>query len=324
MAGGFEANTRKKLIRQPALVKPAGGGPTTLAIQRTGLLARIYLNITGTVSGSGAALNPLGLSSIIRRVRLVANSGLELFSVSGPGYAHILQHLLESERGPVTPANQGTNVVADGAFNLDMMIPVCVSLMNFTGLVLTQSEQILVTLEIDWEADTAVGGAGTTVTATATPYVEFFSIPSSPEDAPDLTRAHVILEDTRTIAGPGEQIYEPLRRPTYLQLAHGFGFAAGNAGVDNFDRLQLRIEQSNYLFDGDVNAADIEFNLYHGIQRPRGIWVYDFMASSGLGNYLAARDRVNTSLITSFESVFNATAAGTLYTIRRMLIDLAS
>ena len=84
MAGGFEANTRKKLIRQPALVKPSGGGPTTLAIQRTGLLARIYLNITGTVADSvSTALNPLGLSSIIRRVRLVANSGLELFSVVG-------------------------------------------------------------------------------------------------------------------------------------------------------------------------------------------------------------------------------------------------
>lgn len=321
MSGGFAANTRGKVVRQPAMVKPAGGGVTTLPIQRTGLLTRIYLAVQATIANFTPPANPLGVSSIIRRVRLVANSGLELHSWSGPGYFYMLQHALEGERGPVTPQNQGGNAVANGTYNLDMYIPVAVSLMDFTGVVLTQSEQILVSLEIDWENDANVGGAGTTVTATATPYVEFFSIPTTPEDAPDLSRAHVILEDSRVIAGPGEQIYEPLRRPTYLQLMHGMGF--GVAGTDNVNQLQLRVEQSNYLFDGNIAAADLLWNLHHGVSRPAGVWMYDFMASSGLGNYGGARDRINTSTITSFESVFVATNPGTLTTIRRMLIDLA-
>jgi len=322
MAGGFAANTRRKLVQQPVMTKPAGGGLTQLAIQRTGLLARIYLFITATVAGVPAAPNALGMCSAIRRVRLVANSGLELFSVSGPGWHYMLQHHLRSEYFPVTGQNDGNLAAADATtYNLSMVIPVAVSDMDFTGVVLTQSEQILVTLEIDWETDATVTGGVATYTAQCVPYVEFYSIPADPADAPDLSRAHVILEETRTIAGAGEQVYEPLRRPTYLQLMHGSGF--GTAGADNVDRVQLRIEQSNYLFDANLDLVNQLWWAQHGYARPAGVWAFDWMASSGLGNYGGARDRVNTSTITSFESVFNALGAGQLTTIRRMLIDLA-
>jgi hypothetical protein len=322
MAGGFAANTRQKIIVQPALVKPAAAGITELQIRRTGLLARIYLKINALGAGAVGAANPLGWSSAIRRVRLVANSGLELFSVTGPGYTYMLQHMLESQYAAATPQNDGALAVdVAAAKELDMVIPIAVSMMDFTGLVLVQSEQILVTLQIDWETDANVGGAGFSYTATATPYVEFFSIPLDPADAPDLSRAHVILEESRAIGGAGQFIYEPLRRPTYLQLAHGSGF--GVAGADNFTTARLRVEQSNYLFDGDVNALNMLWNFHHGYARVPGVWIYDWMASSGLGNYGGARDRVNTATITSFESEFNAVAAGTLTTIRRMLVDLA-
>lgn len=320
MAGGFAANTRRKIVKQPALTKPSGGGLTQIAIQRTGLLARIYLRITGNISGTLSNPNPFGKSSIIRRVRLVANSGLELFSVSGPGWTYLLQHHLGAEYFPATSQNDGASAVATGAYNLDMVIPVAISDMDFTGLVLTQSEQILVTLEVDWEADSNVA-TGATVTGTCTPYVEFFSIPADPADAPDLSRAHVILEDAQTVAQAGEFVYEPLRRPTYLQLIHGLGF--GVSGADQVDRVQLRVEQSNYLVDADISLMNILWRAQHGYARPAGVWSYDLMASSGLGNYGGARDRINTSTITSFESVMNATNSGTLYTIRRMLVDLA-
>jgi hypothetical protein len=131
----------------------------------------------------------------------------------------------------------------------------------------------------------------------------------------------VILEEARAIPGAGQFIYEPLRRPTYLQLYHGSGF--GVAGADNINAAQLRIEQSNYLFDGDLNAINVLWNYHHNYARIPGVFGYDWMASSGLGNYGGARDRVNTAQITSFESVFTALAAGNLTTVRRMLIDLA-
>lgn len=321
MAGGFALNTRQKIVAQPQLVKPTGGGMTELEIRRAGLLARIYLRINVVGTGTPGTPNPLGIASVIRRVRVVANSGLELYSMSGPGYAYIGQHMLEGETYPVTSQNQGTSAVAAGTFNLDMVIPIAVSMMDFTGLVLVQSEQILVTVQVDWEADTVVGGTGWTYTGTCTPYVEFFSVPLDPADAPPLNKAHVVLEEQRTVTGAGEYIYEPLRRPTYLQLAHGLGF--GVAGADRITTARVRIEQSNYLFDGDINLINMLWRYQKGYARPNGVWLYDWMASSGLGNYGGARDRINTAAITSFESVFNATAAGQLYTIRRMLVDLA-
>lgn len=322
MAGGFAQNTREKFVRLPAMVKPAAGGTTEIQLPSTGLLGSLWLRITATTAGVPAAPNPLGASSIIRRVRLIANTGLELFSVSGPGYGYMLQHLLESEYFPITPQNQYNAAVADAqTYNLDMVIPVTVSMANFTGLVLLQSKQIQLTLAIDWETDANVGGGVLTYTATATPYMRFFTIPSLPEDRPPLNRAHVILEEQRVVSGAGQLIYEPLQTPTYLQIAHGSGF--GVAGADNFTTIQLRVEQSNYLFDGDLQAMDMLWRAYHNSARPAGVFAYDFMASSGMGNYGGARDRVRTANITSFESVLQMAGAGQLTTIRRMLIDVS-
>jgi hypothetical protein len=320
-AGGFPANTRRKVVRQPGLVYPAGGGLTEMQIQSTGLLSRIWLRVTATIAGPGAVPNPFGVSSILRRVRLIANSGQEIYSVSGPGYAWLLQDHLESEYGPATPQNQGRVAVVNGTYNLDMLIPVSVNFMDFTGLLLVQSRQIIVTLQVDWETEVAVNGAGTVITATATPYVEFYTLPASPEDAPDLTRAHVILQNDMAVPGAGEFVYQPIQTPVYLQLVHGLNY--GVAGADDVDRVQLRVEQSNYIYDSWIDQLNMEWNTFHLGARPAGIWAFDFMASSGLGNYGGARDRLDTRSLTSFESVFNALGVGTvLTTIRRMIVDM--
>lgn len=324
MAGGFAANTRRKIVRQPALVYPAGGGLTEMQIQSTGLLARIWLRITATIAGAGAVPNPLGVGSIIRRVAVRANSGLELHSYSGPGYFWLLADHLESEYHPILPTAvaDGRTAVANGTYDLSMLIPISVSLMDFTGLVLLQSKQIQVTLQVDWETEVAVNGAGTVITATATPYVEYFTVPTLPEDKPNLGRAHLILQDDRAVPGAGEYVYEPIVTPRYLQIIHGLNY--GVAGADDVDMVRLRVEQSNYLYDADINLFDLEWETFHRGARPGGVWAYDFMAPSGLGNYGGARDLVNTAQITSFESVFNALGVGTnLTTIRRMLIDVS-
>ena len=319
--GGFAANTRRKVVRQPSLVKPSGGGLSEMTIQSTGLLARIWLRISATISGTLTNPNPLGVSSIIRRVSLRANSGLELFSVSGPGYAWLLQHHLESEYFPMTPQNQGRQAVTTGTFNLDMVVPVCVSMNDFTGLILLQSKQIAVTLQVDWATDTSVA-TGATVAATCIPYVEYYTVPPLPEDRPALNRAQLILQDDLTISGAGEHIYEPIVGPRYIQIIHGLNY--GVNGADDIDNARLRVEQSNYLFDVDIDYLNMEWRAFHNAPRPAGVWSYDFAASSGLGVYGGARDLVNTAQITSFESVFNALGSGSnLTTIRRMLVDVA-
>lgn len=323
MAGNFEGATRGKIIRQPQLVKPAGGGLTELNIKQTGILARIYLRINASVAGVPAAPNPLGSPSIIRRVRVIANTGAVLHDYSGPQYFYGLRHLYESERtAPVTPQND-IAAIADGqSYNLDMYIPICVSLMDFTGVIVTQSNEVLVTLQVEWETDANVAGGVSVISATCTPYIEYFSVPRDPANMPRTDVLHYVLGESRTVAGAGELIFEPHTRVIYLQLAHLSGHAVAG-GADNFDNIRLRVEQSNYLFDGDNQLMDLLWNLYHGYSRPPGVFAYDFMASSGLGNYGGARDRVNTMAVTSFESVLNMQGAGSLDTIRRFLSPLA-
>lgn len=323
MAGGFAANTRRKIVRQPALNYPAGGGLTEMQLQSTGLLARIWLYIAVTIGGAGAVPNPLGVASVLRRIVLRANSGLELFSVSGPGFFWMLSDHLESEYHPIlaTSTADARSAVANGTYDLSLIVPVTVNMMDFTGLVLLQSKQIQLTLQIDWADEVTVNGAGTTITGTATPYIEYFTVPNVPEDRPDLSKAHVILQDDRAIPGAGEFIYEPLVTPRYLQIIHGSGY--GVAGADNADLVRLRVEQSNYLYDADLNFMSMEWEVFHRAARVPGVWAYDFMASSGLGTYGGARDLINTKQITSFESVINALGAGDLTTIRRMLINVS-
>jgi len=324
MAGGFPANTRRKIVRQPALAYPAGGGLTEMQLQSTGLLARIWLKIAVNIGGVGAVPNALGVASVIRRVVIRANSGLELFSVSGPGYFWLLSDHLESEYHPIlaTATADGRSAVVNGDYDLSMLIPITVSMMDFTGLVLLQSKQIQLPLQVDWADEVTVNGAGTVIVAAATPYIEYFTVPTVPEDRPDLSRAHLILQDDRAVPGAGEFVYEPIVTPRYLQIIQGLNY--GVAGADDVDFIRLRVEQSNYLYDAHIDLFDLEWEAFHRAARVPGVWAYDFMASSGLGTYGGARDLVNTAQITSFESVFNALGGGNnLTTIRRMLVDVS-
>jgi len=319
MSGGFDRNTRNKVVRLQTLTKPTGGGITTLELPKTGFLARLWLRINATASGTITSPNPLGASSIIRRVRLSTNSGIDIFSVSGPGYAYLLDELLESEFHRGQSQNEGRTAVSAASFNLDMVIPVQVNLRDPIGLVMLQNEQLQVILTVDWEADANVG-TGATVTATCDPYLEYYTVPIDPEDYPPLNVIHQIQEDTMLVAGAGDTIYNVLRGATYLQMAHGLGI--GVSGADGFSRCVLRMNQSDTIYDVTPDFLTMQSRLLRGRARVPGTIPFDFMASSGLGTYGLPRDLINSALVTDFQSVITATGAGTLYTLRRMLLPL--
>jgi hypothetical protein len=66
----------------------------------------------------------------------------------------------------------------------------------------------------------------------------------------------------------------------------------------------------------------MEFNRFHGRARILGVIPFDLVGSSGLGNFGSVRDVLYSQLITDLDSVINFAAAGTLYTIRRQLVNL--
>lgn len=319
MAGGFVANTRRKIVQIPTQTRPVGGGTTSINLPKTGLLATIVLAIRGSVAGTLTVPNPLGFASIINRVRLTLNSGIDIFNVSGAGYNYLLREVVESEYVDISSQNNARSAVTAAAFNLDMLIPVAINMRDPLGLILLQNEQTLLTLNIDWTADTPVA-TGATVTATAIPYIELFTVPVDPADFPPINIIHQTLEDQQAISGAQDWVYNWPRGNTYLQVLHGVGIGA--AGADGFSKAQIRVNQSDYLQSTDIPYLDLEFRRLRGRARPAGGVFFDLLGTSGLGNYGLTRDVFNSSLVTDLASVITTSGAYTAYNVRRQLVVL--
>jgi len=319
MAGGFVANTRRKVVQLPTQTRPVGGGTTSINLPKTGLLAGIFLAIRGSVSGTLTVPNPLGFASIINRTRLTLNSGIDIFNVSGAGYNYLLREVIESEYVDISGQNNSRSAVTAAAFNLDMFIPVAINMRDPLGLILLQNEQTLLTLNIDWNADANVA-TGATVTCTAIPYIELFTVPVDPQDFPPINIIHQVLEDQQAISGAQDWVYNWPRGNTYLQVLHGVGIGA--AGSDGFSKAQIRVNQSDYLQSTDVPYLDLEFRRIRGRARPAGAIFFDLLGTSGLGNYGLTRDVFNSSLVTDLASVITTGAAYTAYNVRRQLVVL--
>lgn len=315
----FDGATRSKFIKLPDLIKGVGANTQRLQLPKTGLAARLYLAIRGSIAGTLSAPNAYGKASIIRGVRLEANSGIAICNISGAGYHYLLRQVQQNE-SDVNPQSDARSAVATGAFNLDMVIPIALNQRDALGLIMLQSEQSIFTLYVDFEADSLVA-TGATVTCTVTPYLELFTVPSNREDWPRLDTVHQILEEDLLIPGAGQVTYPWPRGNRYLQVIHGLGF--GPAGSDGFSgNVQVRINQSEYLMDCDAKFLDLYRPFTGFLQRLAGTIPLDYMGSAGMGVYDKTRDTIDSSKLTDLATILTATGAGTLKTIRRQLVTL--
>jgi hypothetical protein len=280
----------------------------------------MYLALRGTVAGTLTVPNGLGFSSIISRTRVQANSGIDIFNVSGAGYSYLLRNMLESEYIDPLGQTNGTTAVTAAAFVLDQLIPLALNMRDTTGLIMLQNEQTIVNLYLDWLSDTSVASGATVSLTTGDLFLEVFTVPPDAKDWPPLNIIHQVLEDQQQIAASGDFPYYWPRGNTYLQIAHGVGIGA--AGADNFNRFAVRVNQSDYLQSTPVDFLDMEFRLARGRARPAGGIFVDLLASSGLGCYGLTRDMFNSALVTDLASVITATTASTLFTDRRQLVVL--
>lgn len=322
MAGGFAVNTRRKILPLTSqLTRPVGGGTFgPLTLPKTGLLARMFLALRGNVAGTLTTPNALGFASIINRTRVQANSGIDIFNVSGAGYNYLLRNMLESEYIDPISQNNATTAVTAAGFVLDEVIPLALNMRDTTGLIMLQNEQTIVNLYIDYLSDTSVAAGATVTLTTGDLYLEVFTVPPDSQDWPPLNIVHQCLEDQQQIAASGDFPYYWPRGNTYVQIAHGAGIGA--AGTDNLTRFAVRVNQSDYLQSTPVDYLDMEFRLQRGRARPAGGIFVDLLASSGLGCYGLTRDMFNSALVTDLASVITATGATTLYTVRRQLVVL--
>jgi hypothetical protein len=319
----FESATRNKIVKLPTITKPTGGGLMQIELPKTGFLARLWLAISITTAGTITTQNALGAASAIKRVRLTTNSGIDLLNISGAGYHYLLQNAQELMINGRMPKNQGNStLVTATSYNLDMVLPVMINLHDAVGLVLLQNEQLQVLLSVEFEADSnVILTGGGTYTGTVTPYLEFFTVPPAKENYPALNVVHQILEDQLPVSATGDYIYRAPRGNTYLQLLFGYGINASPA--DNWSRFILRINQSDIIYDYAPNIMDMLVGYKNNLTRGLGQIPLDLLGSDGLGSYGSARDFINSALLTDLEVVLTATATGTLFAVRRMLMPLA-
>jgi hypothetical protein len=317
----FETATRLRTRVLPTLTKPSGGGVTQIDLPQSGYLGWITLNITGSISGTLSSPNPLGLASVIRRVRVITNTGLDLVNISGPGYHYLLRDMVFGTHDPV-PQSNARNAVATGSFNLDMVIPIALNVRDPVGLVLLQNKDFTVTLVVEWETDTTVA-TGATVTATCVPVVYLFEVPPRPEDRPDISVAHVIYEDSTAIPAAGDFEYRWQRTNVYLGVYH---LLTGTT----YSRARLRVQEGIFLEEHTPDTMRQRFasltgrdmNLSGALTGYSQRIFWDFLGSDGLGVFGSVRDVIDGSRLTDLTSVITAAGSGTLITIRRMLVPL--
>lgn len=313
----FNRSTTQIRFNQAQIARPVGGGPSApLQLNRVGLLGYLHLGIRGAVAGSLSAPNALGMASIIRGIRLTANSGFDVVNISGAGYHYGVRHVIESEYGDPVGQSNATSAVTAVAYNLDMVIPIQVNLRDPIGLINLQDTGATISLLIDWEADATVA-TGATVTGNVNPMLILYTVPPDEQNLPDLSIVQTWIQDQRTISGAGDFTYDWLLGSQYLQILHMAG--VGASGTDNWSKYQLRNQQNQFPLIYDVIGEDVEFRWLRYRARPAGLIAIDRLASSGLGNYGTIRDVFDSAKATDAASIITFAGAGNLITVRRGL-----
>jgi hypothetical protein len=312
--------TRRKLIRLGTQTQ-AAGNPVSWDIPKTGILSRIFLDILVSPAGTLSAPNALGGQCLVNRVKLIANSGINVFDVSGSGYFSGLLTYMEQYITQNVQAGFSAAIATGVTHQLNMVIPVAMNSRDPIGLIMLQNEQTLLQLTVEFLAFGSVATGCTSLPFSITPTIEVFTVPTDPRDWPPFNVIHQVVEDVRAIASAGTIEYYWPRGNTYLQVIHGAGWSQANT-AENWTRAQLRLNQSDYLMDFVPMSFDQEYASSHGYIRRWGTVAFDLMGSSGLGMFGSSRDMLYSAAVTDLASVIAIAAAGNLYTVRRQLISL--
>ena len=351
----FNRATRQNFLPAPAIQFAAGQTGYSI-LPKVGLIKRVIALVSGTVTYSAAAnnLGPEGPWSAITRIRLTANGNTALFDCSG--YGAMIVRLFSgfgfsgnsrptipdsaTVPGPTSTAISAANYAAGvgtGAqtwtFALEIPLALGDDWRDPVGLILAAAPDTVLQLEVTWCATFQATAASrtspswhatntATVSLTLTPYVEFFTIPASSADYPDLRRIHTWSETgPQSIAANGDQDVVLQRGNTIMRVAH---IVWTNTAADgtNVASRQLRFNsneipyQQNRQLDAFLQRQRMARDL------PDGVYAWD------LWNSGTPRDAISTLAlndITSRLTLAGATIAGTsdIRTLTEQLISLS-
>ena len=200
-------------------------------------------------------------------------------------------------------------------------IPLTLNDRDPVGLILAQSQESLININVDVETDAGFLNDGikhnnanlTSVInkVAVTPMLTTFSIPSSADAFPDLSVLKIVDTRTETFNGGGSnQIKLPVGM-IYRKLLLDFTDENGNPLRD--DDITSNIE---LIFNGadipySINPKHLRFlNISQlGYELPKGLYMFDF-SNQGIPNLGGSRDYVDTEKITEFTLRFTTPNGG--------------
>ncbi len=340
----FNEATRQNFVQGPVITYALGQTGFS-RVPKVGFIRRILLLFSGTISitlgGGTAALGAEAPWSILSRLRLVANGNTALFDTTG--YGALISQLFSAYGfsgfggrpripenvnvpGPTATVFGAVNYIAAATdatawrFGLEIPLGLSDDWRSPLGLILAAAPDTELQIEATWGATfysttaarttpiTTTGAATATMSATLTPWIEYFTIPQSPADYPDLRRIHTWTEvGPQTIAANGDQDVVIQRGNTVMRIAH---IVWTNSAPDAtaITQLQLRYNTNEvpYTFSRQL-AAYLQRQRYVRYL-PDGVYAHDLWHSA------TPRDAINTlnlNELTSRITTSGATIAGT-------------
>lgn len=339
----FNAATRQNIIPAPAITYAAGQTLYSV-LPKVGLLKRVILLFTGTLTvtlgGGTAALGVEAPFSLFSRIRLTANGNTALFDMTGwgalisslygaYGYAGIggRPRIPDSATvpGPTATAFSAAAYAAgvnSGAntwnFGLEIPLGLADDWRDPVGLVLAAAPDTVLQVEATFGSTlysttaarttpvTVTGAATATLTGTLTPFVEFFTIPRSSADYPDLSRIHTWQElGPQAIAAVGDQPVVIPRGNTMARIIHDVWTNSAADGT-NISNVQLKFNQNEIPYNKSRQLMAYLQREHNVRDLPDGIYVHD------LWNSDSPRDAINTLLLNDLTSIVTVASTATI------------
>lgn len=341
----FLRNTRQNIMQLPSKAFTLDT-TTQFDLPKAGYLSRLFLTIKGTMTLT-AADNAIAMKDthdsqpfgLIKELRIKLNSGTTLIKV--PGYHLYLLNLLRqrsqfpdvggasldagyANSRPYAFANVASGAGTANTWRFTLQVPIALNELDLEGLILLQTSDTIVTVEIEWAKDSdlfTLGGGETAVWAGSVyPAMEIFSVPSSDKAQPYGEGArgskpdalHGFLYHEQPINATGEFVYDFERGNVYLRAINRVVLNAARAGLTDITRLTIRYNGNHYPYQ------NIDADLYAALQRerygrdlPQGVFVWDWHYQ-GTPAYATSRDWIASHELAEFEQLLEIASTATL------------
>lgn len=332
----FLEKTRQNWLHVPKAKIELGKTMQIGPLTKTGYLAEIYFMVKGTLTITDGDNNttlkdihdnkPFGM---IKELRVLVN-GTTIHRI--PGYHLWLHNLLhqrsqfQDQVGAAAPGGYANSrpyafstnkAAAPGTANdvrFVVSLPLSLNKLDLDGLLLLQTPDTEVIIEIDWARDTDLFtiGAGDSVawTGDLVTMLEVFSVPTGGEKfqpdgyngRPGFLRS--LLYNERAINQVGDFNYPLDRNNVYLRVFNRVVINSNRAGLTDVEKLSLEMNGGT-----QTPYREIDADLFLAIQRerygrdlPQSVFVWDWHYQ-GTPSYATPRDWVAAHKFAEFAEV---------------------